>query len=170
MSAGNNDCFGNVRLLARRDFYRRWGRRSAAVVVIAILAFGGFRGYQAWHKKHLSKQSRDFFGRGDYQSAVLVARHLLQLDPDNVEACRIMADTAELAGSREALTWRERIVRLEPHVPGNNIALVASALRFSQPNLARKILDLIPATERGSAKFHELAGAVAIAEKATAPG
>jgi predicted Zn-dependent protease len=165
MSAGNNDCFGNVRMLARRDFCRRWGRRSAAVVLMAILAVGGFRGYQALHKKHLSKQTRDFFGRGDYPSAVLVARHLLQLDPDNVAACRIMADTAELAGNREALTWRERIVRLEPHVPGNSLALVATALRFSQLNLARKILDTIPAGEHGSVKYHELAGAVAIAEK-----
>jgi predicted Zn-dependent protease len=165
MSAGNNECFGNVRLIARRDFCRRWSRRLAAVGLIAILAAGGFRGYQAWHKKHLSKQAQDFFARGDYPSAVLVARHLLQLDPDNVAACRIMADTAELAGNREALTWRERIVRLEAHVPGNKIALAATALRFSQLNSARKILDAIPPAERGTVKYHELAGAMAIAEK-----
>src|SRR4051794_28241137 len=115
MFAGHNDCFGNVRTLARRDFCLRWCRRLAALGLVAILAFGGFRGYQAWHKKHLSKQTRDFFARGDYQSAVLVARHLLQLDPDNVAACRVMAETAELAGNQEALTWRERILRLDPH-------------------------------------------------------
>ncbi|MFZ1218831.1 MAG: hypothetical protein WAO00_06020 [Chthoniobacterales bacterium] len=165
MSAGNNDCFGNVRLIARRDFYRRWSRRLAGIVLIAILAAGGFRGYQAWHKKHLSKQAQDFFARGDYQSAVLVARHVLQLDPNNVAACRLMADTAELAGNREALTWRERTVQLEANVTGNKIALAATALRFSQLISARKTLDTIPPTERGSVKYHELAGAMAIAEK-----
>ena len=165
MPAENNDCFGNVRALARRDFYRRWSRRIAAVVVVAILAFGGFRGYQTWRKRHLSNQAQEFFSRGDLQSAVLVARHLLQLDPDNVAACRIMADTAERSGHREALTWREKIVGLEPGVPENKIALAATALRFSQLNLARNILDTVLPGARGTVKYHELAGAVAIAEK-----
>jgi Flp pilus assembly protein TadD len=165
MFARNNDCFGNVRTLERRDFFRRWGRRLAAISLVAIVAFGGFRGYQAWHKDHLTKQTREFFARADYQSAVLAARRLLQLDPDNVAACRVMADTAELAGNREALTWRERILQVEPHVVGNKISLAATALRFSQLNLARKILDAIASEDRRSAKYHELAGAVAIAEK-----
>src|SRR4051794_5438859 len=112
MFAGNNDCFGNVRALERRDFCLRWIRRLAAAVLIVILAFGGFRGYQTWRKRHLSKQAQEFLDRGDYHSAVLVARHLLQLEPDHVAACRVMAETAERAGHREALTWRERIVRL----------------------------------------------------------
>jgi Flp pilus assembly protein TadD len=163
--ATNNDCFGNVRSLERRDFCWRWGRRVATTGLIAIVAFGGFRGYQAWHKNHLTKQTREFFARADYQSAVLAARRLLQLDPDNAPACRVMADTAELAGNREALTWRERIVQIEPHVAGNKIALAGTALRFSQLNLARKILDTIESGERHSVKYHELAGAVAIAEK-----
>src|SRR5437868_5608345 len=102
MFAANNDCFGNVRSLARRDFCLRWTRRLAAMIFVAIVAFGGFRGYQAWRKRHLSKQAQEFLDRNDYQSAVLVARHLLQLDPDNVGACRIMAETAERAGQREA--------------------------------------------------------------------
>ena len=76
MFGANNDCFGNVRTLARRDFCWRWSRRLAVVALVACLAFGGFRGYQVWHKKHLSKQTRDFFAAGDYKSAVLVARHL----------------------------------------------------------------------------------------------
>lgn len=139
-----------------------------AVVVVAILAFGGFRGYQTYRKRHLSNQAQEFFNRGDLQSAVLVARHLLQLDPDNVAACRIMADTAERSGHREALTWREKIVALEPGVAENKIALAATALRFSQLNLARNILDSVLPGARGTVKYHELAGAVAIAEKQSA--
>jgi predicted Zn-dependent protease len=138
------------------------------VVLVAIFALGGFRGYRSWRKGHLSKQAQEFFAQGDYKSAVLVARHLLQLDPDNLAACRIMADTAERTGHQEALAWRERIVRLEPGVAGNNVALAATAVRFNQLHVARKILDAVPPAARGTVKYHELAGALAIAENQTA--
>jgi predicted Zn-dependent protease len=164
-NSGNNDCFGNVRALERRDFYRRWTRRLVACALVAALAFGAYRGYGAWRKQHLSKQTQDFFARGDYQSAVLVARHLLQLDQNSVAACRVMADTAELGGRREALSWRERVVALEPKVAGNHVALAATALRFGQLDLARKVLDAVKPDGRGTVKYHQLAGAIAVAEK-----
>lgn len=143
-------------------------RRLAACLLIAALAFGGYRGYGAWRKSHLSKQTQDFFARGDYQSAVLVARRLLQRDPNHLAACRVMADTAELAGRGEALTWRERIVSLEPNVPGNKVALAATALRLGQLDLARKVLNAVKAEASGSVKYHQLAGAVAVADKNSA--
>lgn len=164
----NDDCFGNVRAIERRDFCLRWARRLAACLLLAALAFGGYRGYGVWRKRHLSKQTQDFYARGDYQSAVLVARRLLQRDPDNLAACRVMADTAELAGRSEALTWRERIVALEANVPGNKVTLAATALRFGQVDLARKVLDAIKTEAAGNVKYHQLAGAIAVADKNSA--
>jgi predicted Zn-dependent protease len=167
-NSANNDCFGNVRALERRDFYRRWGRRLAACVLVAALAFGGYRGYGVWRKSHLAKQTQSFFARGDYESAVLVARQLLQRDPNSLAAARVMADTAELAGRREALTWRERVVALEPNLPGNKVALAATALRFGQLDLARKVLEAIKTEASGSVNYHQLAGAIAVADKSPA--
>jgi predicted Zn-dependent protease len=164
-SGNNNDCFGNVRALERRDFFRRLARRLAACLLITALVFGGYRGYGVWRKNHLSKQAQDFFTRGDYSSAVLVARRLLQRDPNHLAACRVMADTAELAGRREALTWRERVVALEPKVFDNKIALAGAAMRFGQLDLARKVLDGIKAEAAGSVKYHQLAGVIAVADK-----
>jgi Flp pilus assembly protein TadD len=164
-NSGNNDCFGNIRALQRRDFYKRWGRRLALCGLAGILALGSYRGYGIWRKGHLSRQAQDFFAHQDYQSAVLVARHLLQLDPTNVAACRIMAETAELAGKREALSWREQVVALEPAVPANKIALAGAALRFGQFDLARKTLDAVDAAGRANVKYHQLSGALAIREK-----
>ena len=154
--------------MQRRDFCKRWARRLAVCGLAAILALGSYRGYGVWRKRHLSQQAQDFYARKDYQSAVLVARHLLQLDPQNVAACRIMAETAELAGKREALTWREQIVALEPGVAANKIALVSAALRFGQFDLARRTLDAIDPSGRANVKYHQLAGALAIAERESA--
>jgi predicted Zn-dependent protease len=151
--------------LQRRDFWKRWGRRLAVCGLAAVLALGSYGGYGVWRKRHLSQQAQDFFSHKDYQSAVLVARHVLQLDPRNVAACRIMAEIAELAGKREALSWREQIVALEPGVASNRIALATAALRFGQLDPARKTLDAVDAAGRANVKYHQLAGALAIAEK-----
>lgn len=163
-NSGNNDCFGNVRALQRRDFLKRWARRLAVCLLALLLAAGGYRGYGVWRKRHLSQQAQDFFTRKDYQSAALVARHVLQLDPKNVAACRIMAEIAELAGKPETLSWREQVVVLEPELTANRVALASTALRFGQIESARKTLDAVPATGR-DIKYHEVAGALAIAEK-----
>ncbi|HEX8490012.1 MAG TPA: hypothetical protein VF626_03250 [Chthoniobacterales bacterium] len=132
---------------------------------MAAVGFGAYRGYGVWRKKHLARQTQNFFDRGDYQSAVLVARQLLQRDPDSLAASRVMADTGELAGRPEALAWRERVVALEPNVPANKVALAATALRFGQLDLARKVLDTIKTETRGSLKYHQLAGAIAVTDK-----
>ena len=143
-------------------------RRLAVCALAAILAFGGYRGYGAWRKRHLSQQAQDFFAQRDYKSAALVARHVLQLDPKNVPACRIMAEISELAGKRETLSWREQVVALEPAVAENKIALASSALRFGQFDLARKSLDDVDGAARANVKYHQLAGTLAIAEKKSA--
>ena len=137
-------------------------------VVVALIAFGGYCGYGTWRKHHLAQQAQDFFAQKDYQSAVLVARHLLQLDPKNIVACRIVAEMAELAGKREALSWREQVVALDPSDPANRIALANAAIRFGQSELARKTLDAVAASGRSNLKYHEVNGALAIAEKNTA--
>lgn len=167
-NSGNNDCFGNIRALQRRDFLRRWTRRLAVCALAAVLGFGGYRGYGTWRKRHLSRQAQDFFAQRDYPSAALVARHVLQLDPKNAAACRIMAEIAELAGKGEALSWREQVVALEPAVAENKIALASSALRFGQFDLARRTLDGVEPAARPNVKYHQLAGTLAIAEKKSA--
>jgi predicted Zn-dependent protease len=164
-NSGNNDCFGNIRALERRDFMKRWARRLVVCFLALLLAAGGYRGYGVWRKRHLSQQAQDFFNAKDYKSAVLVARHVLELDPKNVSACRLMAEMADLAGKQETLSWREQVVSLEPGVAANRIALASTALRFGQTEVARRNLDAITASDRADIKYHEVAGALAIAEK-----
>jgi predicted Zn-dependent protease len=154
-----------VRAQARREFRMRWARRLVYLIAVLALSLGGYRGYKALREKHLAKQTREFFARGDYQSAVLVARRVLQSNQNSVAACRIMAETAEIAGRPEAISWRQRIAALEPNSSQNQIALAATALRFGQLGLARKVLDSVAETARANVRYHELYGGLAIAEK-----
>ena len=76
-----------------------------------------------------------------------------------------MAEMAELAGKPEALSWREQVVALEPGNAANRIALASTARRFGRLELARKNLDAIAAADQANIKYHQIAGALAIAEK-----
>jgi lipopolysaccharide biosynthesis regulator YciM len=161
----SSDCYGDVRALARRDFWRRWRLRLGCLVALISLSVGGYRGYGALREKNLVRQTREFVAKGDYQSAVLVARRVLQLNQNNVAACRVMAETAESAGRGEALSWRQRVSALEPNVPENQLALAETALRFGQIDVARNSLESVSQAARASVKYHELSGGLAIAEK-----
>src|SRR2546426_11836090 len=105
----NRDCTGNVRDVARRKFLRRCGRWLLCALLATGVLCGVFQRYRVWQKDHLTKQARTFFEKHDYRSAVLVARHLLQIDDRNSTACRIMAETAKLAGRSEAVAWFQRL-------------------------------------------------------------
>lgn len=163
------DSHANAWEVAQRTvLVRRWlrfGGRLGCLLALLALCFGGYRGYGALREKHLAKQTQEFLARGDYRSAVLVARRVLQLNQNNVAACRVMAEAAEISGRGEALSWRQRVAALEPNVPENELALAATALRFGQLDLARKFLDSVAPGARASVKYHELSGGLAIARK-----
>lgn len=76
----SSDCNGNVGAIQRREFLLRWARRLGCAALIVSLGLGGLRGYAAWRKQHLGGQLQQFVAHGEFQSAVLVARRLLELD------------------------------------------------------------------------------------------
>lgn len=151
--------------MARRDFLIRCGKRSACLALFALIVFGAYRGYGVWRKQHLGKQVQQFVTRGEFQSAVLVARRLLELDQNNLAACAAMAEMAEKAGRPEAVTWRQRIAHLTPGATDAQIALARAALRFGQNDLAERVLAAIPEAARQNVYYHEVAGAAAMAAK-----
>jgi Flp pilus assembly protein TadD len=153
---------GSVKEIARREFCRRWGLRCSIVALLALATYGGFRVYGSWREGHLARQTQQFVARGEYQSAVLVARRLLALNPDNLTALRAMAEMAENAGRADAVTWRTKIAHAEPGVPEHQLALARTAMRFGQSALAENVLRSLPEGARRSAKFHQVAGALAL--------
>jgi hypothetical protein len=70
----------------------------AVLVVGGLLAFGGWRSYQLWKTKRAITNSRQFLERKDYGQAWVSAGRAVQLDRNNVEAIRLMAEAAEAEG------------------------------------------------------------------------
>ncbi len=157
-----NEGDGNVRAIAQREALLRWARRLGCGALLVAVVFVGHRGYVVWRKKHLARQADEFVARGDYQSALLVSRRLLELEPDHLAACRAMAEMAEKAGQPEAVNWRQRIAHREPSVT-NQLALAKAAVRFGQNDLAEHILQVIPEPSRQSVAFQQIAAAHALA-------
>ena len=85
------------------------------LAVLFTVGFAGYRGYKIWKQKHLIVQAREYIAKGDGPNALLCLRQALQSNPNNVEACRLMADFTELARSPQAVFWRNRLVVLEPY-------------------------------------------------------
>ncbi|HEX8680622.1 MAG TPA: hypothetical protein VF683_11725, partial [Chthoniobacterales bacterium] len=141
-----------------------WGRRAACVALLLALSYGALLGYRAWRKQHLEKQTAEFARNGDIQSGVLVARRLLELDPDNLAAARSMAEMAEQSGKAEAVTWRQKIAHREP-TPANQLALARAALKFGQRDLAEGVLKTVPEAARQTVDYQQVAGAEALARK-----
>ncbi|MFN2507823.1 MAG: tetratricopeptide repeat protein [Chthoniobacterales bacterium] len=161
----NSGCNGNVRALEQREFLLRWARRLACVAAVAALSVAGFHLYGVLRNRHLARQTQEFIARGDFKSAVLVARRLLELDENDLAASRAMAQVAEASGSAEAVKWRKHVVHLEPGVAANQLALAKAALRFGQSDLAAHALKSIPGVDRATLEFHQIAGAQALGQK-----
>ena len=155
---------GSVKEIARREFWRRWGIRCSIFAALAVVAYGGFRLYGSAREDHLARQTQQFVQRGEYHSAVLVARRLLERNPDNLAALRAMAEMAEKAGRSDAVTWRTKIAQLEPAAAENQLALARTAMRFGQTALVENVLRSLPEAARKGTKFHQVAGTHALSQ------
>jgi tetratricopeptide (TPR) repeat protein len=128
--------------------------------LVFVAAFAGYRGYKIWKQKHLVKLARAFLDKSDGANAILCLRQALHTNPNNLEACRMMADFADVARSPQAVVWRSRLVDLEPHSFTNRLALARTAMAVGDAALAQKTLDGADDASKKTAVYHKVAGAV----------
>jgi predicted Zn-dependent protease len=136
------------------------------LILSGILLAGGWFArttYENHREKKTLRQAREFFEKGDYRNASLSARQVLQRDPTNLPACRIMANLAELAQSPATLDWCRRIAEVEPTVP-NKLQLAAVGLQFQNPPfpLTTQILGELPGVATNLAAFHTVSAELSI--------
>lgn len=134
------------------------------IVVTALLLAGyaGLRGYRVWKQNHMLVLAREFIARSDQRNAVLCLRQVIASRPDDPEAYRLLADLAEEARSPEAVLLRNRVVELAPASEEDGLALAESAIRFNDLITASNALQRVAPAATNSAKFHNLAGDLAV--------
>ena len=163
-ASGNNVGTASVAAVARKELLLCVGRWSAALIALALIAIGSRGVYTTLRNKHLERQASTFAAHGDVESAVLVARRLLQVDTQNLTATRLTAELAERSGSSDAIEWRKRLVALQPGNAENELALAATALRFGKIIVAAHALNAVDGAWKDTSRYQQLAGAVALAE------
>jgi Tfp pilus assembly protein PilF len=120
-------------------------------------------GYRAYQEARSLNQARSFMLAQDWANASLSARRVLQINPRNSDACRIMANLAELGRSPSTIDWRRRLAQLSPGVP-NQLELAACALRLERPPypVAAQTLQEIALKAADMPGFHVLSAELAL--------
>ena len=130
---------------------------GAIGLVLAVLAFGAWRGFGLFRNHRQLTTARGMMQTGDYANASIALRRVLARNPRDIEAVRMMADLTETVASRAAIGWRREMVRLEPGVDVNQLAFARVALRFGDRESAEVALEGVSEAGKGTAAYHEMA-------------
>jgi thioredoxin-like negative regulator of GroEL len=136
----------------------------ASLTVLLLLGFCGYRGYELWKQNHWMSLARQYADRNDVKNEVLCLRQVLRYNPNNVEACRMMANLSEAAGSPAALTLRKKILELAPNSFDDRMALVQTALIFKDTQTASNALAGVDDAGKKTAAYFDLSAKLALLE------
>ncbi len=138
----------------------------ASIGILLVLVAGGVGARQFYlHRMplRLARQAQLALDREQYNEASLRARRALQIDQNNVEAQRVLAQLAEHAGSPTAIGWWEQIVKLQPDSVRDIVALAHCQLGFGKIAAARQTLQKVAAKDREVASYEACTGDLAAA-------
>ncbi len=130
-------------------------------IVLLLLGYTGYRGYQVWKENHLMSLAKVFAQREDARNETLCLQQVLHVNPRNLEACRRMAALTEGIMSPSALGWRERAVTLAPDSLDDRLALVQTALAFKDYTMATSALSAVSEADKKTASYQNIAGVMA---------
>ena len=131
---------------------------------LLLLGYSGYRGYQVWKQSHGMAMARRYFARAEVPNTLLSLRQVLNINPRNIEACRMMAVLTEAGGSQEALFWRQRILELNPKSLEDRLDLAQTAIIFQDYPLATNTLAGVAEPDKKTAAYHDLAGTTSLME------
>jgi hypothetical protein len=132
-----------------------------AIILLVALIWGWRESYIRWQERQLVRRATLDIGQGNLAGANLAARSLLDMKPSSAAAARIMAALAESIGDRSALDWRRKATEAEPNSVNDVLALVRSAVQFSDIVLAERALAGVDEKARKTAPYHAASAMVA---------
>ena len=127
--------------------------------VVLLAGYAGYRGYKVWKQNRMMNLAHTFAAKGDDRNVLLCVQQVLRSNPQNVEACRLMAQISEAGRSPVALLWRSRVVELNPRSMDDRLALAQSAMMFRDYMVATNALEGVDAAGKKTAAYHNVAGA-----------
>src|SRR5262245_51835406 len=118
------------------------------ILILGVVVLGGgffaYRGYVDARQSRFLKQARDYMA-GDTENgkrkAILVLQRALRYNPKDIEACRLMAELAEASRSPSAVTYRSRVVQIQPRSLENRLALAQTSVVFREYASATNALE-----------------------------
>ena len=133
--------------------------------IILLLSAGGYfslKTFQAWQIRRLLAEANALVNEGNYKNANLNAQRVLELNPKNADAMRVIARSAENAGLRSAIEFWHRATELSRNAEADVTAWARCAIRLGDDRSATKALDAMPKEGRLTARYHALRGDVAL--------
>ena len=131
--------------------------------VVLLLGYSGYRGYELWKQNHWLSLAKQFAAKHDTHNEFLCLEQALQFNSRNVEACRMMANLADLARSPGALAWRKKVLDLDPDSFDDRLALAQTAIMSHDFATARNALAGADAGSKNTAPYFNVAGELALA-------
>ncbi len=143
------------------------------VVIVAALAAALWLvrpAYRASKEKKFAAQAEEALAKGEHRKALVNAQQVLVLNSNNVTACLVMAELAELSRSPNVMVWRRRVAEIDPS-RSNRLVLAAAALRYEAPpfpTAAQTLGELASATN--DAAFHLVSAQLALKQNRLSDG
>ncbi len=139
-------------------------RKSILVILcltaLLLLGYSGYGSYEIWKQKHLMSMARQFAAESDLKSARLSLTELLRVNPQNIEASRLMAEYSDPNHFSTILLWRKRVVALDSGSANDRLALAEIALKMHDPAAAAEALQGIQVSDRDTPAYHVAAGSL----------
>jgi pSer/pThr/pTyr-binding forkhead associated (FHA) protein len=148
-----------------------WRWILGGVVVVLFLGVGGYFAtikFKEYQLADLTRTAQTAADKNDFTLASLSARRALQLQPENLTACTIMADMSEKSGDPTAVAWRQRVIEITPDSVDAHVKAALTAIRFNRSDVAGEALAGVPEAERERADYLTAAGQVAAIAKDSA--
>lgn len=124
------------------------------MVLVGAIVIGGLHFYHRWQDRHLPRVASAYLSGGDLRAASLTARRALQLNPQNPDAARVMAEIAENVADPAALEWRKKVCQFRPDSHEDALALLRAAVRFRDLITADRTLTTMSSWAANEPDYH----------------
>jgi len=131
------------------------------MALVAAIGWFGRKAYKGFEEHQLIAQARQYEAKKDWRNTNLCLERVLQIDPISVEACRMIADLLDSAGSPAALSWRVQLAKLEPDNITNRFLWAKTAIKTGNLKSAAEALATVDEKNKATAEYHKIAGALA---------